>query len=313
MVTGANTGLGLVCAAELSAAGADVVLAVRSVEKGLAARDRLSAPGRSVSREASGRPRRGRLSVARLDLADLASVAAFARAQVAAGPLDILVNNAGLMLVPDRQLTAAGFELQMGVNHLGHFALTAQLMPLLSSARGLPGPQQRRRARVVSLTSIAHRLTGTLDPRLNLGGSYRAFNSYAQSKLACLLFGLELDRRLRLADASVCSVVAHPGYVATELFSRTPNPSMSDRLTSLVTPVVGTRPRVGAQSQLRAATDPSLRGGELIGPRFGVRGAPVTERPAGNGLDRASASLLWDLSSSLTEVSFGLPASGSPG
>lgn len=309
MVTGANTGLGLVCAAELSAAGADVVLAVRDVEKGLAARDRLAGSG-----QRPGRPRRGRLSVGRLDLADLASVAAFARAQVAAGPLDILVNNAGLMLVPDRRLTAAGFELQMGVNHLGHFALTAQLMPLLSSARGLPGPQQGRPgARVVSLTSIAHRLTGPLDPRLNLGGSYGAFNSYAQSKLACLLFGLELDRRLRAADVSVSSVVAHPGYVATELFSRQAHPSLSDRLTALVTPVVGTRPRTGAQSQLRAATDATLHGGELIGPRFGVRGAPVTERPAGNALDRDSASLLWDLSGSLTGVGFDLPAPGPPG
>jgi NAD(P)-dependent dehydrogenase (short-subunit alcohol dehydrogenase family) len=290
VVTGANTGLGLATVRELAAMGADVVLAVRDVAKGTAARAGLLS-------ELPGRLRPEQLTVARLDLADLASVADFAREQVAAGPLDILVNNAGLMVVPTRQLTADGFEVQMGVNHLGHFALTALLMPALSG--GSPG-------RVVSVTSVAHRLTGPLDPRLNLVGRYDSFSSYAQSKLACALFGIELNRRLRTSGSSVTSVVAQPGYVATHLFDRQDRPSLQTRLTSVITPVLAARPRAGARSQVRAAVDPRLSGGELIGPRFLVRGAPVREQPARNALDPGAASLLWDLSGSLTLVDFPL-------
>ena len=290
MVTGANTGLGLACARALAAMGADVVLAVRDLDKGEAARSGLLS-------ETPGAAHPERLTVGRLDLADLVSVRNFAAQQAAAGPLDILVNNAGLMVVPTRQLTVDGFEVQMGVNHLGHFALTAQLMPALSEAE---------RARVVSVTSVAHRLTGPLDPRLNLVGRYDAFSSYAQSKLACALFGIELDRRLRSSGSTATSVVAQPGYVATHLFNRQDRPSLSQRLTSVVTPVIAARPRAGARSQVRAAVDPTLSGGELIGPRFLVRGAPVREQPARNALDPGSASLLWDLSGSLTEVSFRL-------
>jgi len=208
-----------------------------------------------------------------------------------------LINNAGLMLVPERQLTRDRFELQMGVNHLGHYALTAQLMPALG---------QGKRARVISLSSLAHRMTSHLDPRLGTVGPYAAMNNYAQSKLACALFGFELDRRLKAAGSPMLSVVAHPGYVATKLFSRQPNPSLADRLTSVLTPVVGSRPRHGALSQLWAATDPHLRGGELIGPRFLMRGRP-TQQPAGpNAVDRGAAELLWDLSASLTQVAFDL-------
>ena len=307
MVTGANTGLGLACVGALAARGADVVLAVRDPAKGERARAGLlsqqqdrsdnPAPGPEPGSVEQGRDWSARLTVARLDLADLGSVAEFAGQQVAAGPLDILVNNAGLMVVPTRQLTADGFEVQMGVNHLGHFALTAQLLPALSRAR---------RGRVVSVTSIAHRLTGPLDPRLNLVGAYHSFSSYAQSKLACALFGLELDRRLRATGSPVSSVVAHPGYVATHLFDRQARPSLSQRVNSLLTPVFAAGPRAGARSEVRAAVDPSLSGGELIGPRFLVRGAPVREVPARNALDRGSASLLWDLSGSLTEIDFGL-------
>lgn len=288
IVTGANTGLGYASTVALAGAGAEVVLAVRDQAKGVAAMQRMHDQQPTA-----------RLEVAHLDLADLSSVARFAQEQVARGPLDLLINNAGLMLVPERQLTRDRFELQMGVNHLGHYALTAQLMRALG---------QGKRARVISLSSLAHRMTSHLDPRLGTAGPYAAMNNYAQSKLACALFGFELDRRLKAAGSTILSVVAHPGYVVTELFTRQANPSLADRLTSVVTPMVGSRPEHGALSQLRAATDPDLLGGEFIGPRFLIRGRP-TRQPAGpNAVDRGAAELLWDLSASLTRVAFDLDA-----
>lgn len=286
VVTGANAGLGFVSAKALAEAGAEVVLAVRNLEKGTEAQERLAQSGLG-----------DRVSVARLDLADLGSVQGFAAEQLAAGPLDLLLNNAGLMMVPERQLTPAGFEVQMGVNHLGHFALTALLLPALTAAPA---------GRVVSLTSLAHRMAGPLDPRLGTAGTYRAFSAYAQSKLACALFGFELDRRLRKAGSPVISVVAHPGLAATELFTRHQHQRLSDRLLAF-TPLVGSSPAHGAQSQLRAATDPTLKGGELIGPRFLIRGGPVREVPAAAARNWSAAMLLWDLSVSLTETPFDLP------
>jgi NAD(P)-dependent dehydrogenase (short-subunit alcohol dehydrogenase family) len=287
VVTGANAGLGLVTASSLAGAGAEVLLAVRDLAKGDAAAGRIR----------SAHPR-ARVEVAQLDLADLDSVRRFTDARVAAGPLDILVNNAGLMLIPTRQATVDGFELQMGVNHLGHFALTARLMPALRLAAA---------ARVVSLSSIAHRLTGALDPRLGIAGPYAAMNAYSQSKLACALFGFELDRRLRRADARVTSVVAHPGYSATDLFTRHARPGLS-RLNRLATPIIGSSPEHGAQPQIRAAVDSTLAGGELIGPRFLMRGKPVRELPARNARDGRSAAWLWERSAELTEQPFELLA-----
>ena len=284
VVTGANTGLGFVTARALARAGAEVVLTARDPAKGSAA----------VARIQTERPR-GRVSVTDLDLADLGSVAACAD-RLLTGPVDLLVNNAGLMLVPERQWTADGFELHMGVNHLAHFALTARLLPAL---------QQAPAARVVSLSSIAARTAGPLDPRLGAAGMYAPFSAYAQSKLACALFGLELDRRLKANGSPVTSVVAHPGVSATELFGRQRSASVYHRLTALVSPVVGTRPEQGARPQLRAATDSSLTGGELIGPRFLVRGGPVREAPSVHMADRASAALLWESSALLTGVTFG--------
>ncbi len=288
VVTGANAGLGLASARALAHAGAEVVLAVRDVTKGelAAAKIKSAYPG-------------AWLRVSELDLADLSSVRRFARSCAEEGPLDILMNNAGLMRVPTRQLTTDGFEMHMGVNHLGHFALTAQLLPALTQAQS---------PRVVSLSSVAHRIAGPLDPGLGLGGRYNAMTAYAQSKLACALFGFELDRRLRQAGSTVTSVVAHPGLSATELFTRQQQPGLTDRLVGLVTPIVATRPATGAEAQLRAAVDPSLRGGELIGPRFLVRGRPVREPPGLNARDPRSAGWLWEQSEQLTDQSFAVVA-----
>lgn len=279
-MTGANSGLGKVAATALAVAGAEVVMACRSVERGEAARAAVDDPGV-----------RARLRVARLDLADLASVSAFAAGERARGGLDLLMNNAGLMLVPTRRPTTDGFELQMGVNHLGHFALTRELWPALVAGRG----------RVVALTSIARRFAGPLDPGLGELGPYAAFHAYAQSKLACLLFAQELDRRA--AGSGVTAVAAHPGYCRTDLFGRQQHPSLSDRLTAVVTPFVGSSPRHGVRSQLRAATDPALTGGELVGPRLWIRGAPVLEDPGPN-TDAAAASMLWELSEEKTGARF---------
>ncbi len=282
VVTGASSGLGRVTAVELATAGATVLLAVRDLARGEAVRDRVVDPDV-----------RARMSVGCLDLADLSSVAAFAATQRQADPIDLLVNNAGVMLVPTRQLTVDGFETQMGTNHLGHFALTRQLWSRLAPT-----------ARVVSLTSLAHRTAGPLDPRLGEVGPYGSLAAYAQSKLACLLFARELDRRCRAAGVRVGSVAAHPGYVRTSLFNRQPHPGIVDRLTALVTPVVGSSPRHGTRSQLRAATDPGLTGGELVGPRFWIRGAPVLEQPAVDATDVQAAELLWELSEYRTGASF---------
>ncbi|MGI8459154.1 MAG: SDR family NAD(P)-dependent oxidoreductase, partial [Propionibacteriaceae bacterium] len=231
IVTGASSGLGAVTAIELATAGARVLLAVRDPARGEGVRAQVDDPGV-----------RARTSVARLDLADLSSVAAFAAGQRRAGPIDLLVNNAGVMLVSTRRLTVDGFELQMGTNHLGHFALTRQLWPTLAAT-----------ARVVSLSSLAHRTAGPFDPRLGEVGPYGSFRAYAQSKLACLLFARELNRRARAAGVAVVSVAAHPGYVRTSLGNRQPNPGIVDQMTALITPLVGSAPRHGAKSQLRAA------------------------------------------------------------
>ncbi len=284
VVTGANTGLGLATASALAGSGVVVVLAGRNAGK-------LEAAAETIRRRTPA----AQLSVGLLDLADLSSVGAFAARQRDAGPLDLLVNNAGLMLVPHREYTADGFELQMGVNHLGHFALTRELWPALSAASG----------RVVSLSSIAHRMAGPFDPGMGEIGPYAPFANYARSKLACLMFALELHRRSSAAPGNrVTSVAAHPGYVATTLFTRAEHPSLSDRLSRLFTPVVGSRPAHGARSQLRAATDPSLTGGEFIGPRFLVRGRPHRATPSADALDRQAAAMLWEISAEKTGGDF---------
>ncbi len=182
IVTGANTGLGFAVARVLAGAGAEVVLAVRDLDKGVAASLKI----RHDFDEAQVR-------VVHLDLASLASIADFVAAQVAAGPVDLLVNNAGVMLVPRREFTADGFEMHMGVNHLGHFALTAGLLPALERSPA---------ARIVSVTSIAARRARRLDHGLGLDGDYTPMGAYSQSKLAVGMFAVELDRRLQAVGSS---------------------------------------------------------------------------------------------------------------
>jgi NAD(P)-dependent dehydrogenase (short-subunit alcohol dehydrogenase family) len=279
VVTGANAGLGLDIAHALAGRRARVVLACRGTAKAAAAASAIRArtPG-------------ARLEVRRLDLADPASIAEFADGVLAAhNRLDLLVNNAGLMGI-DEARTAQGLEMQFGVNHLGHFALTARLLPLLLTTPG---------SRVGSMSSMGHRLArGSADPQLRL--PYRRWQSYFHSKLANLLFTAELHRRLTEAGAGLLAVAAHPGGSRTDLGTEGSGP-LNRALSSVLAPVLMQSAELGARPMLRALTDPGVRGGEFYGPRFVMRGAAaVRETPSRAARDAAAARRLWDLSVELT-------------
>ncbi len=259
VVTGANGGLGLSTARALAAAGADVVIAARNQER---------------AAEAMGRIRDGvpdaRLTLVELDLGSLDSVQRAAEQILAAHEqIDLLVNNAGVMGIPESR-TADGFEMQFGVDHLGHFALTARLLPAL-----LKAPT----ARVVTVTSTAHHMGRAVDPdNPNLDGRYGPWRAYGQAKLANFHFGLGLDRLLRDAGAPAASLVAHPGLSNTELQAvsvEETDGGLSQRFFLMLARTVGMSPGEGALSQLRAATDPAAKGGEFYGPLFVNSGSPV--------------------------------------
>jgi NAD(P)-dependent dehydrogenase (short-subunit alcohol dehydrogenase family) len=298
IVTGATGGLGLVTARELARGGADVVLAVRDTERGdaVAERIRADAPG-------------ARVRAVRLDLADLGSVRAFVAAlRPDDAPLDLLVNNAGVMALPELR-TADGFEMQLGTNHLGHFALTGLLLPRLLAAQD---------ARVVTVTSAAHRM-GRLAPE-DLGhlgepggsGRYRRWRAYGGSKLANLLFAFELQRRADVAGVPLLSVAAHPGFAATDLQIAGPRMEGSAArlgIARLATRLFAQSPEAGALPILFAATMP-VPGGGFVGPGgpFEARGQPrfvSASRAAG---DAAAAARLWEASEELTQVRFAFPA-----
>jgi NAD(P)-dependent dehydrogenase (short-subunit alcohol dehydrogenase family) len=288
VVTGATSGLGVETARSLAAHGASVVMTARDPDRGRSAlrRVRDAVPDADVV-------------VAPLDLADLDSVRSFAAGQP---PLDVLVNNAGVMALPTREVTLDGFERQVGTNHLGHFALTALLLPALLGRTG---------ARVVTVSSIVH-WTGvmTVDDLLS-ERRYDPWQAYARSKLANLLFVRELARRASEAQIDLVSVGAHPGYARTRLVAN--GPAQGHPLLGAVfrgcTPLVGQSARSGALPQLRAATDPSVRGGDYLGPRvLGWRGRPVRSPQASASRDDAAAAALWAESERLTGVSYDLLA-----
>lgn len=274
VVTGANSGIGLVAAQEFARAGARVLLACRDVAKA----------------EAVAADLPGKTEVRRLDLADLASVREFAAGLD--GPVDVLVNNAGLMAVPERH-TVDGFEMQFGTNHLGHFALTGLLLDRLTD-------------RVVALTSSAHRM-GRIrldDPNWERG--YQRWPAYGQSKLANLMFAYELQHRLISAGSRLRAVAAHPGYAATNLQQRTE--SVQDKVLGVLNKVVAQTPEMGALPTLYAATVPDLPGGSFIGPD-GVGEARGHPRPVGSSAashDRDVQRKLWELSERLTGVRYDL-------
>ena len=290
VVTGGNTGLGFQSALAFARSGAEVVLAVRNTAKGADAASRILTDTPAAN-----------LRVEHLDLADLASIRAFGSAEAARGPLDVLLNNAGVMLVPQRELTTDGFEMHMGTNHLGHVLLTAALLPALTGATN---------GRVVSLSSIAHRAVSRIDRSLGLTGRYSPMGAYGQSKLATLLFGLELNRRLRAAGSTVASVIAHPGWSATELIDRDDRPGLGVRLSRKATAVLGSSGAAGARSQIRAAVDPSVPGGTFLGPTFLLRGRPRPASMSSTAADPIAADWLWETSNALTGAVFVLSPAG---
>jgi NAD(P)-dependent dehydrogenase (short-subunit alcohol dehydrogenase family) len=296
IVTGANSGLGLVSARELARHGAHVVLACRNMDKGLAA-----------MREIEASVPAAQVELGALDLGDLASVASFAagfRSDHESDGLDLLINNAGVMAPPRRE-TADGFELQLGTNLLGHFALTARLIDMMEG---------RADARVVTLSSNAHKM-GRIDfDDLQRTRRYTRWGAYGQSKLADLMFALELDRRLRPSGSTVKSVAAHPGYAATNLqFAAAP---ALDRLMMRVSNLtVAQSAEMGALPSLYAATFPGLEGGSYVGPD-GIgefRGHPRLVSPNRAARDEQVAARLWEVSQELTGVRFALDASDRPG
>jgi NAD(P)-dependent dehydrogenase (short-subunit alcohol dehydrogenase family) len=291
IVTGANSGLGLVTARELARAGAHVVLACRNVERGEAALSTCegAVPGAELELE-------------QLDLASLDSVRAFAeRFRAAHDGLDLLINNAGVMATP-RGRTADGFELQFGTNHLGHFALTGLLIGAMEG---------RVDARVVTLSSGMHRIGRIAFD--NLGGERRYFRwrAYGQSKLANLLFALELGRRLRAAGSSVKSLAAHPGWAATNLQYAGP-PAFDRAVAHVGNKVLAQSDEMGALPTLYAATKPGLEGGTFAGPDgfLEQRGHPKPVATSSAARDEQAARRLWEVSEEMTGVRFEL--TGSP-
>ena len=289
VVTGANSGLGLQTATQLAAHGAHVVMASRDQGRATAAATRI--------REAVPR---AELEVRLLDLADLTSVREFASAYAERRVgLDILVNNAGVMAIPHRR-TADGFEMQLGTNHLGHFALTGLLLPSLLARPG---------ARVVTVGSTAAS-GGRIDFRdLQRERRYGRWSAYAQSKLANLLFALELDRRARAAGASLVSAAAHPGYAATNLQAAAPRMEhrrLREAMVALANRLFAQSDVQGALPSLYAATAADVRGGDYFGPDglFGQRGYPRRVSPPRRARDAETARRLWEVSEELTGVRY---------
>ncbi len=286
VVTGANGGLGLETTLGLAGAGAHVVMAARNQTKAADA----EAAVRVAHPDAS-------LEIVELDLGSLASVRNAADEILDRhAAIDILVNNAGLMAMPERR-TADGFEMQFGVNHLGHFAFTAHLLAALLRADA---------ARVVTVTSTAHHMGSTVDPdNVNLEGKYEPWRAYGRAKLANYHFGIGLQRQFELADVAAISLLAHPGLSNTDLQATTVAEGGGGRLGGFfhtLTQKTGMRPSDGARSQLRAATDPRAKGGQFYGPLFVTNGPPVAKPILRQlGLDQ-SVETLWMVSERETGV-----------
>jgi NAD(P)-dependent dehydrogenase (short-subunit alcohol dehydrogenase family) len=291
LITGGAAGLGFETARALAAQGFDLVIADRNVAGGEAAAQRLLADGASE-----------RIAFRALDLGDLAAIRAFV--DNFDGPLDVLVNNAGLLPPLRRATTKDGFELKFGVSHLGHFALTAGLLPRLLQS---PAP------RVVSVSSIVQ-ATGRIDfDDLQAERDYLSSRSYAQTKLACLMFALELQRRSEAAGTKLISVAAHPGISRTgigDVRRGEQRRGLTDWLEGIAFQIAmrgfGQTPEQGALPIVHAAIAADVRGGEFYGPDgfMQFRGKPKRVQPSAAAQDRAAAARLWEISEQLTGVRF---------
>ena len=283
VVTGANSGLGYDTAAVLADKGAHVVLAVRNLDNGRQAADRIKAASPNAV-----------VTLQELDLSSLDSVRKAADELRTAHPrIDLLINNAGVMYVPTRETTKDGFEMQFGTNHLGHFALTGQLLDHMLSVDG---------SRVVTVSSVGHRIMARIhfeDPHLER--KYNRVEAYGQSKLANLMFTYELQRRLRLKGAPTVALAAHPGFSDTELMRYLP-----DYLPEFMWKIATQPADKGALPTLRAATDPTATGGQYYGPDgIGeVKGNPKVVASSAQSRNEELQRRLWAMSEELTGVSY---------
>jgi NAD(P)-dependent dehydrogenase (short-subunit alcohol dehydrogenase family) len=291
VVTGANGGLGLESAQALAGAGAHVVMAARNQEKAAAARDEILASHPEAS-----------LEIVELDLGSFEGTKT-AAAQIAAGypKVDILINNAGLMAMPERR-TADGYEMQLGVNHLGHWVFTAGLLAPILAADA---------ARVVTVTSTAHLTGSVVDPNnVNLDGDYSAWGAYGRAKLANFHFALGLQREFEKRGLKAQSLAAHPGLSNTNLQVHTVEQGgggWSAGLWRWMARYTGMSAAKGALPQLRAATDPNAAGGEFYGPRWGNNGAPVRKPILRRDIDEGIENL-WLVSERATGMTFDFDA-----
>jgi NAD(P)-dependent dehydrogenase (short-subunit alcohol dehydrogenase family) len=289
VITGANSGLGLEATKVLAQRGATVVMACRTVEKAEA----VAAPIRAAAPKAT-------LEVMALDLSSLDSVGRFAEALAAKCPrVDVLMNNAGVMALPYRK-TADGFEMQFGTNHLGHYALTAKVLPLLEASG---------RARVVTVSSLAHQMGSIRFEDLQWEKGYSKWPAYGQSKLANLLFTYELERWLRRNGKSTIAVAAHPGYSSTNLQAVGPQMEQStvgSLFMKLGNSVLAQSAEMGALPQLYAAVHPEVKGGQYVGPDglMEMSGFPKVVDSNAKSKDESVAARLWEVSASLTKVAF---------
>ena len=287
IVTGANSGIGYHTALELARAGADVILACRNAVKAEEAKARiLAAVPQAV------------VEVAQVDMANLDSIRTFAESFVASGrKLDMLINNAGVMGFPQRTPTAQGFEGQFGTNHLGHFALTGELMPAL-----LKTPHSR----VVTVASIAHKGGRMRFEDPNWEKAYDPRKAYQQSKLANLMFGLELDRRLKRANADVASIIAHPGVAVTSIVSNGMGTGMQAKIANVAIHLFAQSDARGAWPTLYAATSPDAKSGHYYGPDgiAEIKGLPVEVQPKPHAKDPVAAARLWHISEQMTGVEY---------
>ncbi|KAA3655738.1 MAG: SDR family NAD(P)-dependent oxidoreductase [Chloroflexi bacterium] len=279
IVTGANSGIGYETARALAQKGATVILACRSLPKGETAVSQIRQETPTAN-----------LDLMQLDLSDLSSVRQFVQEfKEQYKQLDLLVNNAGVM-VPPFTKTKDGFELQFGTNHLGHFALTGQLLDLIIRTPN---------ARVVNVSSMAHKM-GQIDfENLNAEKNYNRSGAYGQSKLANLLFTYELQRRFQTASINAVATAAHPGWTGTNLQSHS-------GLFSMLNPIFSQKPEMGALPTLYAAIAPDVQGGDYYGPRGWqeIRGYPKRVPSNSRSHDTAVAARLWDVSEALTGVTF---------
>jgi len=280
IVTGANTGLGYDAALALAGKGCAVVLACRNMDKARKARLEILKPFPKATIECLS-----------LDLSSQQSVRAFVTAFTENyDKLDLLINNAGIMM-PPFSLSEDGFESQLAANYLGHFALTGLLLPLLTRTPN---------SRIVSLSSLAHNWGGIRFDDLNFARGYNKRAAYGQSKLACLMFAYELNRRLRATGSKTLSVAAHPGVAATNLAQHFP------RFMSALFPLVGQSAANGALPTLYAALGEDIEGGDYCGPQSlqQMRGAPIKVGSNKASRDEAAAARLWALSEQLTGVRY---------